>query len=148
MNMFQILSYIPAIKVNAPPELTYVLSNFLSAAQLKIPTQFIPDIIPQKIITYLKSCSIPLKLKDFGLDSVSFISNFYTQIATLSSYLIAYLGIILLCKLLPKGRFLFLRKIKADCEYNGAIRVGIETVMELSFTAAIDLAYVWPYNMV
>jgi len=153
--MVQLLSYIPLINGQLPPNMELFIGRYLSVGAIKIPFRSFPSFIPNplSLLTAFVTNAFNDRFQLFGFESVSFIWNFAEQLATWLIMLVTYLVLRLLCKYLPQNRYgysllttsyrcLYIRRWKADYEYNAAIRVLMESFLQMTFCAMLNISRV------
>eukprot|EP01022_Parablepharisma_sp_SALTPOND_P036471 TRINITY_DN994_c0_g1_i1.p1 TRINITY_DN994_c0_g1~~TRINITY_DN994_c0_g1_i1.p1 ORF type:complete len:617 (+),score=12.97 TRINITY_DN994_c0_g1_i1:1501-3351(+) len=148
LNMLQILYYLPVIDLYIPPNLYDFLINYLTIANLKLPSGLFPQIIPKKWEQTLTDHFDSSLLREFGVDSYSFIYNFGFTLITWLALSIGYVILIVLDKLLPEDRFMFIRRWKAEYTYNLVIRTLLETYLDMTFSGFLNVFMVLFYIMV
>ncbi len=141
VNMAQLIYYTPVFSTQIPANLNMFIANYLTVAQIQIPSSLNFVSLPTEWLDQLQSSLIDGNLKDFGLSSLSFLYNFYQQLFTWLALLCCYLCLVALDRLRPKGRFLFIQEWKQDYVFNGVIRVLIECFIDLSFYSILNISY-------
>jgi len=149
VNMVQILSYIPILKLDIPYNLSVFLTQYLSVAKVSIPFKILPDYIPNpaKFLSAFITDSLGENFNICGYETFSFIYNFGQEIVTWFCILGFYLVLTILDSILPETRCKFIRNWKKDYEYNGVIRILIETYISLSFCSFLNIWVAYPTNL-
>eukprot|EP01022_Parablepharisma_sp_SALTPOND_P022076 TRINITY_DN442_c0_g1_i11.p2 TRINITY_DN442_c0_g1~~TRINITY_DN442_c0_g1_i11.p2 ORF type:complete len:404 (+),score=4.99 TRINITY_DN442_c0_g1_i11:1480-2691(+) len=139
MNMLQILYYLPAMNIYIPENLRIFLTTYLGSSKIEIPIPFLDKLLPTKWVSALTSNFDDAILSDFGLDSYSVLINFYEGIFTWVIFGTLYIIVVILDCLLPKGRFMFIRKWKEEFKYNFIIRMMLETFLDIAYCSILNL---------
>ncbi len=142
VNMLQILYYTQLLEMQIPQNLQLFLNNYLSVAKMKLPFSVdLTLIFPASWVSQLESCFLGIQFQSFGLNTASFLYNFYEQLFTWVLLFCCYIGLSVLDRLRPKGRFGFISRWKQEYVYNAVIRVLIETYLDLVFCSLLNIYY-------
>jgi len=148
VNMVQILSYIPILNLEIPYNLEIFLTEYLSVARVAIPFKMLPKIIPNPFdfLSSFITDSLGENFRICGYETFSFIYNFGEELTTWAFLFAFYLVLAFLDAVLPEKSCKFIRRWKKDYEYNGIIRILIETNMNLVFCAFLNVWIAHPIN--
>jgi len=149
VNMVQIISYIPILKLEIPYNLEIFLTEYLTVSKVAIPFKLLPKEIPNPLdfLAAFVTDSLGENFKICGYETFSFIYNFGQELTTWVCIFGFYVLLCLLDVVLPKNSCRLIRRWKKDYEYNGVIRILIETNMNLVFCAFLNIWIAHPNNV-
>ena len=106
LNMLQLISYLPILKVFVPQTLSTFLTEYLSITNLSIPFDLIPDIgfDPLGLFEYFIAYPFNEFFEIAGYESINFLFNFADELLTWFLLLLLYLLLIILNKIVPKEK--------------------------------------------
>ena len=106
LNMLQLISYLPILKVFVPQTLSTFLTEYLSITGLSIPFDIIPDIgfDPLELFEYFIAYPFNEFFEIAGYESINFLFNFADELLTWFLLFLLYLLLIILNKIVPKEK--------------------------------------------
>jgi len=148
INMVQLISYIPIIKLVVPINMQLFLSNYLGVSKASIPFNLLPNGFPNPInsLKIFSNSSLGNGLGTGSYETFSFIYNFGQELITWLTLFGFYLVLCFLDYILPPNSFSVLRRMKKDYEYNAVIRILLETNMNMVFCAFLNIWLANPNN--
>jgi len=149
VNMVQIISYIPILKLEIPYNLQIFLTEYLTVSKVAIPFNLLPKGIPNPLdfLSAFVTDSLGENFKICGYETFSFIYNFGQELTSWACIFGFYILLCFLNVVLPVNSFKLVRRWKKDYEYNGVIRILIETHMNLVFCAFLNIWIAYPNNI-
>ena len=141
VNMLQLVSYLPVINVEIPQNFQMFADKFLTISKVSIPFYIFPAWFPSPSMITNNFITKPFseKFAQIGFPSLSFFGNFADQLGTWFVLFLIYLLLRFLNNIIPKGRFTFIKQWKEDYEYNGVLRMMIESFMQLSVSSILNI---------
>eukprot|EP01022_Parablepharisma_sp_SALTPOND_P000759 TRINITY_DN104_c0_g1_i1.p1 TRINITY_DN104_c0_g1~~TRINITY_DN104_c0_g1_i1.p1 ORF type:complete len:558 (-),score=49.25 TRINITY_DN104_c0_g1_i1:6073-7746(-) len=141
INMLQIISYLPSINCNIPPNLEILLTEYLTMKKLVFPFSSLPNFIPNPLFWVNYFVNVPLtdKLKVLGYASVHFLYNFAEELLTWILLALIYLILSFLVCICPESTCGYFHKWKKEYEYNTICRVLMEAFLNMSFCALLNI---------
>jgi len=146
VNMVQIISYIPLLKLEIPYNFQIFLTEYLSVAKVAIPFNLLPIPNPLDFLKAFITDSLGENFSICGYETFSFIYNFGQELTTWICIFGFYLVLCFFDRILPDNSFILIRRWKKDYEYNAVIRILIETNMNLVFCAFLNIWVAYPTN--
>lgn len=150
LNMVQVLSYLPIIDVFIPSNLEIFIMEYLSMKKLAVPMELLYrlPLDPSALADFFHTDALGEKFALNDYEAFNFLYAFFDELFTWTLMGLLYVGLRVLCRLLPNGKCERIRKWKEEYEYNCVIRTLIEAYLNLNFCALMNIKKVTRLNSV